>query len=136
MQLLDNPRPFCLSADTLHSLRRLANLTARFCDRVDAEKDEYTREKYYKYALRCMFRIQKTLWEKAGEIDDKEECERLSKISDALFDIWDYLNDRRAFPVVALVGIVASLSIKCVDNYGLYKTSFDCIISEIKQRTK
>lgn len=136
MQLLTPPRPSEFPADTLRHLRRLAILTSRYCDRVDAEKDEYTREKNYVYAMRCIFRIQKALWDNAGEIDDKEERERLSGISDALLGVWDFLSDRRAFSASALVGSVACLSIKCVDNFDLYKTSFDCIISEIKQRTK
>lgn len=136
MQLLNTSRPSTLPADTLRNLRRLANLTARYCDRVDSEQDEYTREKNYTYAMRCIFRIQKALWDNAGEIDDREERERLSGISDALLGVWDLLSDRRAFSVCALVGIVASLSIKCVDNFELYKTSFDCILSEIKQRTE
>ena len=136
MQTITTTRPSEFPADTLRYLRRLANLTARYCDRVDAEKDEYTREKNYTYAMRCIFRIQKTLWDNAGEISDREERERLSGISDALLGVWDALSDRRAFSVCAFVGIVASLSIKCVDNFELYKTSFDCILSEIKQRTK
>ena len=136
MQLLTTPRPLNIPADTLRNLRRLANLTARYCDRVDAEKDEYTRERNYKFALRCIFRIQKALWDNAGEISDREERERLYGISDTLLGVWDILSDRRAFPVCAYVGIIAGLSIKCVDNFDLYKTSFDCIISEIKQRTK
>lgn len=123
-------------ADTLQNLRRLANLTTRYCDRVEAEKDDYAREKNYKYAMRCIFRIQKALWDNAGEIDNKEERERLSKISDALLGVWDILSDRRAFPLSAYVGIIAGLSIKCVDNFNLYKTSFDCIVSEIKQRIR
>ena len=136
MQLLTTTRPSNFPADTLRQLRRLANLTARYCDRIDAEKDEYTRENNYIFAMRCIFRIQKALWDNAGEISDKEERERLSKISDALLGVWDFLSDKRAFPVCAYVGIIASLSIKCVDNYELYKTSFDCILSQIKQYTK
>ena len=136
MQHLTTTRPSEIPADTLQNLRRLAILTGRYCDRVDAEKDDYTREKNYKYALRCIFRIQKTLWDNAGKIDNREERERLSVISDALFNVWDFLNDRRAFPVSAYAGIVAGLAIKCVDNFELYKTSFDCILSEIKQRTR
>ena len=122
--------------DTLRNLRRLANLTARYCDRIDAEKDERTREKNYIYAMRCIFRIQKALWDNAGEISDREERERLSGISDALLGVWDILSDRRAFSVCAYVGIIAGLSIKCVDNLELYKKSFDCILSEIKQLTR
>lgn len=136
MQLLTTPHPLEFPADTLRNLQRLASLTARYCDRVDAEKDFDTREKNYIFAMRCIFRIQKALWDAAGEIDDKEERERLSGISDALLGVWDILSDRRAFSVCAYVGIVAGLSIKCVDNFDLYKTSFDCIVSEIKQRTR
>ena len=136
MQLLTTTRPSEFPADTLRYLRRLANLTARYCDRVDAEKDEYTRERNYKYALRCIYRIQKTLYENELSIKDKEARVKVAKVSDALFDAWDSLNDRRAFSVCAYVGIIARLSIKCVDNYALYKTSFDCILSQIKQYTK
>ena len=136
MQLQTATRPSEFPAYTLRYLRRLANLTARYCDRVDAENDEYTREKNYIFAMRCIFRIQATLWDNAGKIDDKEERERLSGISDALLGVWDTLSDRRAFSVSAYIGIVAVLSIKCVDNFELYKTSFDCILSQIKQYTK
>ena len=136
MQLQTTTRPSNFPADTLRYLRRLANLTARYCDRVDAETDEKTRENNYKYAMRCIFRIQKTLWDNAGNIDDREERERLSKVSDALLGVWDLLADRRVFSVSAYIGIVAGLSIKCVDNFDLYKTSFDCILSQIKQYTK
>ena len=136
MQLQNTSRPCEFPADTLQYLRRLANLTARYCDRVDAETDFSTRENNYIYALRCIFRIQKALWDNAGEISDREERERLSRISDALLGVWDILSDRRAFSVCAYVGIIAGLSIKCVDNYDLYKTSFDCILSQIKQYTK
>ena len=135
MQLLTTTRPSEFPADTLQNLRRLANLTARYCDRVDAEKDEYTRERNYKYALRCIYRIQKTLYENELAIKDKEARVKVAKVSDALFDAWEFLNDRRAFPVCAYVGIIAGLSIKCVDNFELYKTSFDCILSQIKQYT-
>ena len=135
MQLQNTPRPLEFPAETLRHLRRLANLTSRYCDRVAAEKDENTREKNYIYAMRCIFRIQKSLWDNAGEIDDREERERLSGISDALLGAWDILSDRRDFSVSSYVGVIASLSIKCVENFELYKTSFDCILSEIKQRT-
>ena len=135
MQLLTTTRHTEFPAYTLQYLRRLANLTARYCDRVDSEKDERTREKNYIYALRCIFRIQATLWDNAGKISDREERERLSGISDALLDVWDVLSDRRAFSVSAYIGILACLSIKCVDNFELYKTSFDCILSQIKQYT-
>ena len=136
MQLQTTSRPIEFPADTLRNLRRLANLTGRFCDLVDSEKDDYTREKNYKLALRCIFRIQKTLYENERDISDKEARAKVAQVSDALFDIWDYLNDTRAFSVSALVGIIAILSIKCVENFELYKTSFDCILSEIKQRTR
>lgn len=135
MQPLTTTRPSEFPADTLRYLRRLANLTGRYCDRIEAETDFNTRENNYKYTLRCIFRIQKALWDNAGEINDKEERERLSKISDALLGVWDLLSNRRAFSVCAYVGIIAGLSIKCVDNYDLYKTSFDCILSQIKQYT-
>ena len=135
MQPLTTTRPSEFPADTLRYLRRLANLTARYCDRVDAEKDEKNREKNYIYALRCIYRIQKTLYENELAIKDKEARVKVAKVSDALFDAWDFLNDRRAFPISAYIGIIACLSIKCVDNYDLYKTSFDCILSQIKQYT-
>ena len=136
MQTITPTRPLNFPADTLQNLRRLANLTARYCGRVDSEKDDYTRERNYKYALRCIYRIQKTLYENELAIKDKEARVKVAKISDALFDVWDFLNDRRAFSVCAYVGIVAVLSIKCVDDFELYKTSFDCILFEIKQYTK
>ena len=136
MQLQTTSRPSEFPADTLRYLRRLANLTGRFCDRVDAEKDDYAREKNYIYALRCIYRIQKNLYENELAIKDIEARVKVAKISDALFDAWDFLNDRRAFPICAYIGIIAGLAIKCVDNYDLYKTSFDCILSQIKQYTK
>ena len=137
MQQLQTPsRPLEIPADTLCYLRRLANLTSRYCDRVTAEKDYCIREKNYKYALRCIFRIQKTLWDNAGRIDDKDKRERLSGISDALLGAWDFLSDRRVFSISVYIGIIAGLSIKCVDNFDLYKTSFDCILSELKQCAK
>ena len=135
MQLQTPSRTLEFPADTLQYLRRLANLTARYCDRVDAETDEKTRERNYKYALRCIYRIQKTLYENELAIKDIEARVKVAKISDALFDVWDFLNDRRAFSVCAYVGIIAGLSIKCVDDFDLYKTSFDCILSQLKQRT-
>ena len=136
MQLQTITRPSEFPADTLLYLRRLANLTARYCDRVDAGTDEKTREKNYIYALRCIYRIQKTLYENELSIKDKEARVKVAKVSDALFDAWDFLNDRRVFSISAYIGIIAVLSIKCVDNYDLYKTSFDCILSQIKQYTK
>lgn len=135
MQTITTTTPSEFPADTLRHLRRLAILTGRYCDRVDAETDFNTREKNYIYSMRCIFRIQKALWDNAGEIKNREERERLSQISDALLGVWAILSDRRAFSVSAYVGILASLSIKCVDNYDLYKTSFDCILSQIKQYT-
>lgn len=136
MQTITTTRPSNFPAYTLQYLRRLANLTARYCDRVDAETDEKTRENNYICAMRCIFRIQATLWDNAGKIGNREERERLSGISDALLGVWDILSDRRAFPICAYIGIIARLSIKCVDNYELYQTSFDCIMSQIKQYTK
>ena len=136
MQLQTTTRPSEFPADTLQHLRRLANLTARYCDRIEAEKNEYAREKNYIYALRCIYRIQKTLYENELEIEDIEERVKVAKISDALFDAWDFLNDRRAYSISAYIGIIAVLSIKCVDDFELYKTSFDCILSQIKQYTK
>lgn len=136
MQTLTTTRPSNFPAYTLRHLRRLATLTARYCDRIEAETDFNTREKNYIYAMRCIFRIQATLWDIAGKISDKGERERLSGISDALLGVWDILSDRRAFSVCTYVGIIAILSIKCVDNFDSYKTSFDCILSEIKQYTK
>lgn len=135
MQLQTTTRPSNFPAYTLRYLRRLANLTDRYCDRVDAEKDDYTREKNYKNALRCIFRIQATLWDNASKINDREERERIAGISNALLAVWDSLIDRRAFSAFALVGILAGLSIKCVDNFDLYNPSFVYILSEIKQRT-
>ena len=135
MQLSTPSRSLEFPADTLQYLRRLANLTGRYCDRVDAETDEKTRENNYKYALRCIYRIQKTLYENELAIKDKEARVKVAKVSDALFDAWDFLNDRRAFSISAYIGIIAGLSIKCVDNFELYKTSFDCILSQIKQYT-
>ena len=136
MQTATTTRPSEFPADTLQHLRRLANLTARYCGRVDAETDFDAREKNYKYALRCIYRIQKTLYENELAIKDIEARVKVAKISDALFDAWSFLSDRRAFPISAYIGIIAVLSIKCVDNFDLYKTSFDCILSQIKRYTK
>ena len=136
MQNLTTTRPSEFPADTLRYLRRLANLTGRYCDRIEAETDFNTRENNYIYALRCIYRIQKTLYENELAIKDKEARVKVAKVSDALFDVWDFLNDRRAFSVSAYIGIIAVLSIKCVDNYDLYNSSFDCILSQIKQYTK
>ena len=107
MHLQLTPRPSEFPADTLRYLRRLANLTARYCDRVDAEQDEYTRERNYKYAFRCIYRIQKTLYENELAIKDKEARIKVAEISDALFDAWDFLNDKRAFSISPYVGIIA-----------------------------
>ena len=136
MQTITTTRLSDFPADSLRYLRRLANLTARYCDRVDAEKDPCTREKNYKYALRCIYRIQKTLYENELAIKDIKARVKVAKVSDALFDAWDFLNDRRAYSISAYIGIIAGLSIKCVDNYDLFNTSFDCILSQIKQYTK
>lgn len=94
MQLLTTPSPLEFPAETLQNLRRLAILTARYCDRVDAEKDEYTREKNYEYAMRCIFRIQKALYDNERAIKDKEAREQVAKVSDALFDAWFFLSDK------------------------------------------
>ena len=136
MQLLTTPRPSEFPADTLRQLRRLANLTARYCDRVDAEKDEYTRERNYRFALRCIFRIQKGLYNNEQAIEDKETSVKVAKISDALFDAWYYLADRHPFPACNLLGNLAGLAVKSAENFELYKTSFYYTLSEIKQRTK
>ena len=136
MQQLTTTCPLNFPADTLRYLRRLANLTGRYCDRVDSETDFSTRERNYVYAMRCIFRIQKALFDNEQAINDKEARAKVAEISDALLGVWDLLSDRRAFSVCAHIGIIASLSIKCVDNFEQYKTSFDCILSEIKQRTR
>lgn len=136
MQLLTTTRPSEFPADTLRYLRRLAILTARYSDRVDAEMDEYTRERNYKYALRCIFRIQKTLYETERAINDREARAQVAKVSDALFDAWDFLADRRLYSVSNLLGNLAGLAVKSVENFELYKTSFYYTLFEIKQRTK
>ena len=136
MQHLTTTRPSNFPAYTLHYLRRLAILTVRYCDRVDAEKDEYTRERSYKFALRCIFRIQKTLWDNAGKINDKEERERLSEISDALLGAWDLLADRAPCSDCNKLGTLAYLAVKSAENFELYKTPFYYTLSEIKQRTR
>lgn len=136
MQLQNTSRPCEFPADTLRHLRRLANLTARYCDRIDAEKDEYTRERNYKDALRCIFRIQKTLYETERAINDKEARAQVAKVSDTLFDAWDFLADKRPYSDSNLLGTLAGLAVKSAENFEHYKTSFDCILSEIKQRTK
>ena len=136
MQLLTTTRPSEFPADTLQNLRRLANLTARYCDRVDAETDEKTREKNYIYAMRCIFRIQKALWDNAGKIDDKEERERLSGISDALLGAWDLLADRAPCLDCNRLGSLAYLAVMSAENFEIYKTPFYYTLSEIKQRTR
>lgn len=136
MQLLTPPRPSSFPADTLRQLRRLANLTARYCDRVDAGKDAYTREKNYKYALRCIFRIQKALYDNEQAIADKEARAKVAQVSDALFDAWYFLADRAPCSDCNLLGNLAGLAVKTADNFEHYKTSFYYTLSEIKQRTR
>ena len=136
MQLQTTPRPCEFPADTLHHLRRLAILTGRYCDRVDSEKDGYTRERNYKYALRCIFRIQKGLFDNEQAINDKEARAQLGEISDALFDAWYFLADRRPFSDCNLLGNLAGLAVKSAENFENYKTSFYYTLSEIKQRTR
>lgn len=136
MQLLTTARPSEFPADTLRNLRRLANLTARYCDRVDAEKNEYIREKNYKYALRCIFRIQKTLYETEREINDKEARAQVARVSDELFDFWYFLADRAPCSSCNLLGNLAGLAVKTAENFEIYKTSFYYTLSEIKQRTR
>ena len=136
MQLLTTPRPLEFPADTLRQLRRLANLTARYCDRVDAEKNEYTREKNYKYTLRCIFRIQKTLYNNEQAIKDKEARAKIAEISDALLSAWDFLADRAPCSNCNKIGTLAYLAVESIENYNIYKTPFCYTLSEIKQRTK
>ena len=136
MQLQPSSRPSILPADTLLYLRRLANLTDRYCDRVDAEKDEYTRERNYKYALRCIFRIQKTLFDNEQTIKDKEARAKITKISDALLDAWDFLADMTPISDSNKLGILACLAVKSAENFEIYKTPFYYTLSEIKQRTR
>ena len=136
MQLLTTPRPSEFPADTLRQLRRLAILTGRYCDRVDSEKDDYTREKNYKYALRCIFRIQKALFDNEQGIKDKEARAQVAQVSDALFNAWYWLADRAPCSSCNLLGNLASLAVKSAENFELYKTSFYYTLSEIKQRTK
>ena len=136
MQLQTTTRPSEFPADTLQNLRRLANLTARYCDRVDAEKDEYAREKNYKYALRCIFRVQKTLYENERAIKDKEARAKVAKVSDDLFDAWYFLADRAPCSDCNRLGTLAYLAIKCAENFEIYKTPFYYTLSDLKQRTK
>lgn len=136
MQLLNPSRPSNFPAYTLQYLRRLANLTGRYCDRVDAEKDEYTREKNYKYALRCIFRIQKTLYETEHAIEDKEARAQLAKIDDALFDAWDFLNDRGPCVDCNRIGTLAYMAVKSAENFEIYQTPFYYTLTDLKQRTR
>ena len=136
MQNLTTTRPSEFPADTLQNLRRLANLTDRFCDRVDAEKDDYTREKNYKFALRCIFRIQKTLYETEHAINDKEARAKVAKISDALFDAWYYLADWAWCSDCNRLGTLAYLAVKCAENFEVFKTPFYYTLTDLKQRTK
>lgn len=136
MQLPSPPRSLDFTADTLQKLRRLANLTSRYCDRVDSEKDAYTRERNYKFALRCIFRIQKALFDNEYAIKDKEARAQVAKISDALFDAWYFLADRRPCSDCNLLGNLAGLAVKSAENFDLYKTSFYYTLSEIKQRNR
>ena len=136
MQPLTTTRPSEFPAYTLRYLRRLAILTARYTDRVCAEKDLYTRERNYKFALRCIFRIQKTLYENEQSISDKEARAQVAKVSDALFDAWDFLNDRAPSSDCNKLGTLVYLAVNCVDNFEIYKTPFYYTLSEIKQRTK
>ena len=136
MQLQTATRPSEFPADTLRYLRRLAILTARYCDRVDAETDEKTRENNYKYALRCIYRIQKTLYENELEIKDKEARVKVAKVSDSLFDAWDFLNDRGPCLDCNKIGTLAYLAVNCAENFEIYKTPFYYTLSDLKQRTK
>ena len=136
MQLQTTPRPLNFPAYTLRYLRRLAILTARYCDRVDAEKDACTREKNYKFALRCIFRIQKALWDDAGKINDKEERERLSKVSDALLGAWDLLSDKAPCADCNKLGTLVYLAVMTAENFETFKTPFYYTLSELKQRTR
>ena len=136
MQLQTTTRPSDFPADTLRYLRRLANLTARYCDRVDAEKDENTRERNYKFALRCIYRIQKTLYENELEIKDKEARVKVAKISDSLFDAWDFLNDRGPCLDCNRIGTLAYMAVKSAENFEIYKTPFYYTLTDLKQSTR
>ena len=135
MQLLTTTRPSNFPAYTLRYLRRLAILTGRYCDRVDVEQDEYTRERNYKFALRCIFRIQKTLYETEHAINDKEARGKVAKISDALFDAWDFLNDRGPCSDCNRLGTLAYMAVKSAENFEIYNTPFYYTLSDLKQRT-
>ena len=136
MQLQTPSRPSNFPAYTLRYLRRLAILTVRYCDRVDAEKDEYTRERNYKYALRCIFRIQKTLFDNEQKINDKEARAKIAEISDALLSAWDTLTDRAPWSDCNKLGTLAYLAVESVANGDTYKTPFYYTLSEIKQHTR
>ena len=136
MQLQTPSRSLNIPAYTLQYLRRLANLTARYCDRVDSEKDEHIREKNYKYALRCIFRIQRTLYDNEQAINDKEARAKIAEISDALLGAWDFLADRAPCLDCNRLGTLAYLAVKSAENFEIYKTPFYYTLSEIKQRTK
>ena len=136
MQLQTTTRPCEFPADTLQNLRRLANLTARYCDRVDAAKDEFTRANNYKYALRCIFRIQKALFDNEQTTRDKEARATIAKISDALFNAWDFLADRSPISDSNKLGTLAYLAVKSAENFDIFKTPFYYTLSEIKQRTR
>lgn len=136
MPLLTTTRPCEFPADTLRYLRRLAILTSRYCDRVDAEKDEYTRERNYKFALRCIFRIQKTMYETERAINDKEARAQVAKVSDALFDAWYFLSDRAPVLDCNRLGTMAYMAVKSAENFEIYKTPFYYTLSELNQRTR
>lgn len=136
MQLLTTTRPLEFPADTLQYLRRLANLTSRYCDRVDAETNDYTRERNYKFAMRCIFRIQKTLYDNEQAITDKEARAKVAEISDALLGAWYFLADRAPCSDCNRLGTLAYLAVKSAENFENYKTPFYYTLSEIKQRTK
>ena len=136
MQLQTTTRPSEFPADTLRYLRRLANLTARYCDRVDAGKNEYTREKNYRYAMRCIYRIQKTLYENELAIKDIEERVKVAEVSDSLFNAWDFLSDRGPCVDCNRLGTLAYLAVNTVDNFEIYKTPFYYTLTDLKQRTR
>ena len=135
MQLQTPPRSLGLPANTLRYLRRLANLTVRYCDRVDAEKDEYTRERNYKQALRRIFRIQKTLYDSEFAINDLDARAKIAEISDALLGAWDSLADRAPCLDCNRLGTLAYLAVKSAENFDTFKTPFYYTLSELKQRT-
>ena len=136
MQTITTTRPSEFPAYTLRYLRRLAILTSRYCDRVDVEQDDHTRERNYKYALRCIFRIQKTLYSNECAIEDKEARAQIAKVSDALFDAWYFLSDRAPCLDCYKLGTLAYLAVKSAENFEVYKTPFYYTLSQIKQDTK